>query len=904
MPAGYDVSLKLQRFLAVVSNSISMENHTHQRFEQIRNLLKSQPRGLSISDIANILGLQRHVVSKDLTYLQQMGQVEMITIGSSKVFSYAVRKPVFGILDYTSDAILVLNKEGEIVEMNEPLLSLVNLSRGDLLGRPVRDCPGPLFSALHPDSCETESLEEVGIGYPVPDDPKAVSHFRIRYIPTVFEDAARGTIIFIEEFTEQIRYRDALLLSEEQYKSLVEKQTEIIFRFLPDGSITFANWRFSTVFGSTESEIRGMNFLSLVPESDRAGFKDSLDSLTESDQVREVDMKLQTTDGIHRFSGTIQAIYNRSNRLLGYHGIARDITREIAIQEEKQRYFVQLEFLCRKSLDFLKSRDDREIIGHLSTGISEILPGSLTLVFTSEEETGNMNVREIRDEQGINIFQTVIAGEGAAWDVPSSVFGNDEGFVPMMRGNIQEMSQEWETSLIGETLQTRLRIPQGTQRIYATLMDWEGSIMGAVVICSSHDIPDDCRMVCETLIRMGALTLQRYLTRKFLTLFDNRFRTIAKNAPLPVAMISAAGEYLFLNNKFAETFGYTLDDIPTGKKWFLQAFPDAASMQKARALWVSDLKKSSPGEMRPRKFSVRCKDGSFKTIIFRPVTLADGCQLVLYEDITHREVAEQDRNLLAEIVRSSHDAIIGMTTEGRIQTWNPGAELLYGYTADEVLGRDIGIIFPPELLDEKDMLLGRVRKGEFISDFETQRKRKDEKIIDVSVTISPVFDHDYQIIGTSTIVRDISARKAEERLKKLESQYRDMVDSINVGIYRSTGDPEGRFLWGNSSLVRILGYPSLDSVREVPVSGVFLHAHGRDDLLHELKERGFVRNREVLLKRRDGSVAFVLVTALATFKEGGDIAYVNGIVEDITEQRILEKKLASLQQSESERGGV
>jgi hypothetical protein len=204
-------------------------------------------------------------------------------------------------------------------------------------------------------------------------------------------------------------------------------------------------------------------------------------------------------------------------------------------------------------------------------------------------------------------------------------------------------------------------------------------------------------------------------------------------------------------------------------------------------------------------------------------------------------------------------------------------------------------------MEEKEMLLTRVGKGEFISDFETQRKRKDEKIIDVSVTISPIYNHDQQIIGTSTIVRDISARKAEERLQQLESQYRDMVDSINVGIYRSTGDPEGRFLWGNSSLVRILGYPSLDSVRELPVSGVFLHAHGRDDLLHELKERGFVRNREVLLKRRDGSVAFVLVTALATFNEHGDIDYINGIAEDITEQRILDKKLASLQWSEPER---
>jgi len=291
---------------------------------------------------------------------------------------------------------------------------------------------------------------------------------------------------------------------------------------------------------------------------------------------------------------------------------------------------------------------------------------------------------------------------------------------------------------------------------------------------------------------------------------------------------------------------------------------------------------------------VRCKDGSFKSVIFHPVTLPDGCQLVFYEDISNQEEAQKDRNLLAEIVRSSHDAIIGMTTSGRIKTWNPGAKRIFGYTAEEVVGRDIDIIFPQHRIHEKDILLKKVLQGEYISGFETERKKKDGRIIDVSVTISPIYDRNDQIIGISTIIKDISARKAEERLQKLESRYRDMVDSINVGVYRSTGDPEGRFLWGNTSLVRILGYPSIQSVQNVPVSDLFIKAHGREELLRDLREKGFVRNREILLKRGDGSVAYVLVTALATFGSSGEITYINGIVEDVTEQRVLARKLASL----------
>jgi len=277
------------------------------------------------------------------------------------------------------------------------------------------------------------------------------------------------------------------------------------------------------------------------------------------------------------------------------------------------------------------------------------------------------------------------------------------------------------------------------------------------------------------------------------------------------------------------------------------------------------------------------------------VTLLDGCQLVIYEDISDIEEAERVRNLLAEIVRSSHDAIIGMTITGRIQTWNPGAVRIYGYTADEVVGKDIDIIFPTPLLNEKDWILARVKAGEFISDFETRRVRKDGKVIDVSVTVSPIFDRDNTIIGTSTIVKDISSKKAEERFRALESRYKDLVDSINVGVYRSTGDPEGKFIWGNSHLVHILGYSSFEAVQEIPISDMFLKTNGRKELIDELKKNGFVKNREMMLKKSDGSVIYTRITALATFSSAGEISYINGIVEDITENRILSRKLASLQ---------
>src|SRR5690606_14746155 len=129
--------------------------------------------------------------------------------------------------------------------------------------------------------------------------------------------------------------------------------------------------------------------------------------------------------------------------------------------------------------------------------------------------------------------------------------------------------------------------------------------------------------------------------------------------------------------------------------------------------------------------------------------------------------------------RSSHDGIFSATVDGRVLTWNPAAERIYGYTAGEVEGRDVHMLEPPHLRGEIVSILDRVRQGESIVQFETQRVRKDGRTIDVSLTISPVYQEDGRIMGASTIVRDITAQKAEERLRELETKYQGLVDNIN-----------------------------------------------------------------------------------------------------------------------------
>jgi len=137
--------------------------------------------------------------------------------------------------------------------------------------------------------------------------------------------------------------------------------------------------------------------------------------------------------------------------------------------------------------------------------------------------------------------------------------------------------------------------------------------------------------------------------------------------------------------------------------------------------------------------------------------------LLAIEDITERKKLEEAHSKLAAIVESADDAIIGKDLEGTIVSWNSGAEVVYGYNAKEVIGKSVSLLMLPGHPDEYKELLTKKSSGEYIKDYETQRRRKNGQIIDVSLTISPVKDTSGKIIGDSIIARDITEKKKLER---------------------------------------------------------------------------------------------------------------------------------------------
>jgi len=155
-----------------------------------------------------------------------------------------------------------------------------------------------------------------------------------------------------------------------------------------------------------------------------------------------------------------------------------------------------------------------------------------------------------------------------------------------------------------------------------------------------------------------------------------------------------------------------------------------------------------------------------------------------FRDITERKKLEEQQALFVSIVSSSDDAIVSKTLDGKITSWNPGAEKAFGYSSNEIIGKHISILIPLHLQNEEKEIMEQIRKGESIDHYETERIKKDGEAIYVSLTISPVQDSLGNIIGASKIARNITERKkAEDLLIKSEKQYRYLFENSPIPMW-------------------------------------------------------------------------------------------------------------------------
>lgn len=275
-----------------------------------------------------------------------------------------------------------------------------------------------------------------------------------------------------------------------------------------------------------------------------------------------------------------------------------------------------------------------------------------------------------------------------------------------------------------------------------------------------------------------------------------------------------------------------------------------------------------------------------------PVKNADGTMMgvaTIIRDIGERKRAEEARALVAAVVEFTEEGIVAVSRDKKVLSWNRGAEAIYGFSAQEILGKSVfSTIIPPERQEEYARYFSRILAGETLVRFESERHRGDNTRVDVSLTYCPVKNQHGEVIAVSAIVRDITQAKAtRQALHESEERYRLLFERNLAGVFRCS--PQGIFLEYNDAGARILGYDKGSDLVGRPATDIFFDHADKTASDQRMAEHGTASNQEMCMRRKDGSSVWVMAnTSMLRGRTGTEI---EGTFVDITLLKQAEEQL-------------
>src|SRR5262245_44583392 len=261
----------------------------------------------------------------------------------------------------------------------------------------------------------------------------------------------------------------------------------------------------------------------------------------------------------------------------------------------------------------------------------------------------------------------------------------------------------------------------------------------------------------------------------------NQLEVLVDTAAIAMHRIDPDGTILWANDAELQMLGYAREEY---------VGHHIAEFHDDRTVIADMLARLERGEsLREYPARMRCKDGSPRSVLIDSNLLWEDGRFVYAQsftrDVTERVRAEEARALLAAIVEASDDGVVSKTLDGIVTSWNAGAARILGYSAAEMVGRPIEVIIPSDRLEEEQDILRRLRRGERLEHFDTVRRAKDGRLIDVSLTISPVKDESGRVVGASKIARDVTDRKRAEAEREEADRRKDEFIAIPAHELRS-----------------------------------------------------------------------------------------------------------------------
>jgi PAS domain S-box-containing protein len=431
--------------------------------------------------------------------------------------------------------------------------------------------------------------------------------------------------------------------------------------------------------------------------------------------------------------------------------IVRDITErkraEEALRESEERFHG----LAQNALDVVMVTDVEGTIRYVSPSVERVLgyrpeeqigTSAADYVHPDDLKKGLDALSEAVSKPGVHpvAVETRVRHKDGSWRCLEGMANNllddpaVEGVVFNHRDVTDRKAAEEEVRRLNENLEKR--VAERTAQLEATLGEYERA---------------------EEVVRES----------------EERYRAVVEEAAEGILLVDVnTKRILDANAAYQNLLGY-IDKEILGLTLY-DMVPYSQEDMDCYVERVLEQRRYVSGERRHRR-----KDGSLVSVEVSANVISYGGHeaiCIVVRDITERKQTEEVRSRLAAIVDSSDDAIIGKTLEGIITNWNRGAEKIYGYSAEEAVGRPISMLVPAYLPDEIPEILKKISLGEGIDQYETVRVTKGGKRLDVSLTISPIKDSQGNIVGASTIARNITERKqAEEEIRLLNEQLEQRV---------------------------------------------------------------------------------------------------------------------------------
>src|SRR2546429_163228 len=259
-------------------------------------------------------------------------------------------------------------------------------------------------------------------------------------------------------------------------------------------------------------------------------------------------------------------------------------------------------------------------------------------------------------------------------------------------------------------------------------------------------------------------------------------------------------------------------------------------------------------------------------------------------DISERRRAEEGLRRLAATVATSTDAIISADLTGSILNWNAGAERMYGYAAEEMIGKNLSTIVPEDRADELRAALERVWRGEQIEQLETVRRKRDGSLMEVSISLAPLTDAHGTVIATTGITRDVSsAKQAALALRASEERYRQIVETAFEGVWII--DNSNRTTFVNRRMADMLGYAPEEMLGKPVLTFMDADAQAVFAVNGDQRQSAHQAEHEFRFRRKDGSELWVLLEASPDRDEAGNYVGSLAMVTDVTERRRAQKAL-------------